>query len=202
MKKFLLTAGLCLAASLSNAASIDLFQSGTSTTDFGMGSVETRETIIDVNSAVTLTELGAEIDPNGDISFRWNIWTSNLSAAEISNVFTTDFSVTDVGMAVYDTSVNVSLAVGRYIIQLENLGISGSRMARYNEFNQDLPFDVDGGAITVLNGSANNSANNTILPAISISTGPVTPPIPLPASSLLLGAGIFAFGAMRRFRKS
>jgi hypothetical protein len=195
MRDYLLSAAMVFAASSVSAASIDMFQSSAGTAFF-MGNTETRETVFDVNSAITLSALGAEIDPTGDISFRWNIFTSDAGATEISQVFTTDFSVTDIGMSVYDTSVNIALGIGTYILQLENLGTS-SVMQRYNEAAETLPFDIASGAITVRDGSANTSVNS-ILPAFSISVGDTPPVVPLPASAWLLLGGL---AGMRRLRE-
>ncbi|MEM6371666.1 MAG: VPLPA-CTERM sorting domain-containing protein [Pseudomonadota bacterium] len=198
MKKFLLVAALAFSASGVSAATTNMFRS-TPSTPFGMSSNETRETIFDVNFEVTLTELGAHINPFDDATYRWNIFTSNASASEISQVFTTDFFAARGALSIVDTAVNVTLGVGTYILQLEALG-TGAFMQRYNERNVNLPFDIADGAITVIDGSANNNAGNIILPAFSITLGDPTP-IPLPASGVLLLAGIAGMAGLRRSRR-
>ena len=69
---------------------------------------------------VTLTQLGAEIDPGQDNeNVRWTIYRSDPGKTFGTQVFSQIFNLgTDVGLTTYDSGLNLSLSVGFYILEM------------------------------------------------------------------------------------
>ena len=213
-KKFVLL-GLVIALvatpGVMQAAMIPFFIPGTSTSTFGMGSNEQRVTLFKTLSPVTLTQLGAEIDPvSSSAFFSWQILNSDATATLGSEVFDSgSFSLSDVGMATYNTSVNVSLNTNSYYLLRLTPALGGTRMQRYNEVNQGIPFTTTDSNFSVVNGyhsfSSGDPQGNTILPSFSVSTtvSENPPLIPEPTTGVLalMGLLILSCHGWRRRRR-
>jgi len=172
-----------------------------------MGTNEVRQTHLEVLNSITITSLGAEIDPGANSIFGWSIYASNNTNNIISTVFSqTGISFTDIGLSTYDTVVSIDLSPGFYLFELHN-SVDPSSMARYNEGNQGLPFLTSDSNFRVLNGCGSGSGvgsvacANTILPAFTVSTTTTTT-VPEPSILfLMLAGGIVGIGFTRKRRE-
>ncbi len=194
-----LVAGCVLAAApqAAKAASIDLTVPWPTTTTFDTFVPERRQTHFEVLNNVTLTELGALIDPSVDNqNIRWRVIQSDSAAAFGTELFSQETTLGDLGFQTYDLSLNLALATGFYILELAAIDQFLS-MRGLNETNQGVPFVTTDGNFRVLDGGANENFANVLLPAFSVSTTAV----PLPAALPLLGTGLAAFGLLGWRRK-
>lgn len=176
-----------------------LLTNGGSIGPFGMGVTETRQTHFEALNNVTLTQLGAEIDPGRDNEdVRWTIYNSDSGKTFGTQVFSQIFDLgTDVGLTTYDSGLSVSLSAGFYILEMQALGGPTIMMERYNEADQGLPFVTSDGNFRVTDGAGNFTFSNSILPAFSLSTDSVVA-VPAPVSAPLFAAMFGAFLILRR----
>lgn len=183
---------------LATAAPV-LLTNGGSVGPFGMGVTETRQTHFEALNNVTLTQLGAEIDPGRDNeNVRWTIYNSDSGKTFGTQVFSQIFDLgTDVGLTTYDSGVNLSLSAGFYILEMQAQGGPTIMMERYNEADQGLPFVTSDGNFRVTDGAGNFTFTNTILPAFSLSTDSVIA-VPAPAAAPLFAALFGALVILRR----
>ncbi len=178
-----------------------------------------RWTYFEVLNDVTITELGAVLDPNisGD-EFIWEIFSTESDAqpgpggALITSVFDTTFSVTDIGLATYDTAVSVSLTEGFYALSSTFLdgfgffGIANNVLASYPDPTIDGNFRVWSGALSDLPVLSPSAGNSTALPQFSVNIEGFVPPppvtgIPEPTTLALFVTGLAGLGFMMRRRR-
>jgi len=164
-----------------------------------MGVTKTRQTDFDALNIVTLTQLGAEIDPGWDNeNVRWTIYYSDSGKTFGTQVFSQIFDLgTNVGLTINDSGLSVSLSAGFYILEMQALGGPTIMMERYNEADQGLAFVTSDGNFRVTDGAGNFTFTNAILPAFSLSRDSV---IAGPAGAT---APLFAalFGALVLLRR-
>lgn len=191
----------CMASfSTTSHAGLISFVNGPSVGPFNMGSSESRETLFEVLNDVTLTQLGALIDPSVDNQFvRWSIFNSDINFTFGSQLFTqvTDLG-NDFGMSIYDLSVNQMLSTGFYILSLETLGLNLA-MERFNENAQNLSFVTSDSNFRIIDGAANNGAGNSILPSFSVTTGSLRS-VPEPSTLAIFALSIVGL-VSRKFKK-
>ena len=202
---------LLLAPVVASSAPVLLHQPVPGAGTFSMNSPEARQTLLEVLNPVTITGVGAEIDPSSSGNlFEWRLYSASSTSGSGDSLggalfASTGVSFTDVGLQVYDHAVSWSVAPGFYVLELFSLANNGSvPMRTYSESGQGLPFTTTDGNFNVLDGFANGSMQgslqgNSILPAFSVAVGSAQP-APEPASLLLLGAGLLGFGSLRRAR--
>lgn len=181
---FAITLGLLIEKS--QAATTAFYTVGTDTTTFQMFANETRETHFLLKKDITLTKIGAKIDPLSSSSqFRWRIFESTNTASFGTAIFDQTVSYIDTGLNTYDTSLTIKLDANNfYILSLQAVGVNGNTMSRADEINQSLPLTTADGNFEILDGGANNNFfSNGILPTFSVSTTT----IPEPSSILFLG---------------
>ncbi len=202
MKKNLITILWCsfffVAMSTSQATLVQLFKSTTSST-FGMGTTETRETHFQALNSVNVSQLAAEIDPSGTAQIRWRIFNSNASGSFLTTIFDSGtLTISDVGMSTYTTNIPaVSLAQSNfYILSMQRVNGNAITMRRYNESTQGLSFTTTDGNFLVIDGKANNNGNS-ILPSFSMNVG-ASNPVPEPGTYLLLTFGLTALFIRRK----
>lgn len=183
-----------------SGAAIPFFVPGTQTGPFDMQSNETRETLFQVLNSVVLTQVGAEINPaSSSAQFRWRIFDSDSSFTFGSSILDTTATYADIGMATYNTSVNVPLTGGDYyILSLQTVAVSAV-MQRYEEWQQGLPLLTSDANFSVIDGQA-AGGGNSILPAFSVTAGEGEAAIPEPGSLALVIAGVAVLGCWRRRR--
>lgn len=197
MQKLLCT--LLLSAVAGFAAPIPFYQSiNPAPSSFEMQPGETRETYFQALFDVTLTQLGALIDPaSSSTSYSWRLYESDGSKNFGSQLLNTSAQFTDAGLDTYDTAVNVSLMAGSYYI-LQLLAPSATTMGV-----STLAAPFTAGDFLVIDGGANgppNSFDNQFLPTFSVASRRTNAPgiIPEPASLALLVSGLACLLAFRR----
>ena len=179
-----------------SAAEINLFQ-GSGSGTFRTGLKETRQTFVEILSPLYLYEVGADIDPNQDRSYTWRIReATETNAFDGKVLFEEEYDVIDEGFKTYDFSVGLALGPGFYLIEMDLFSVNGvgTSMRRIDEAGQGLPYDATE-AIRVLDGGANGSLNNGILPAFSVTVEdlvetPLPGALPLFAGALMLGGWV------------
>ena len=185
-----------------SAAEINLFQ-GSGNGTVGSGSRETRQTYIEILSPLYLFELGADIDPNTDRTYTWRVREASETDAFDGNVlFEEDYEVIDDGFKTYDFSVGLALGPGFYLIEMDLFSVNGfgTTMRRIDEGGQSLPYEATE-AIKVLDGGANGSLNNGILPAFSVTVEDLVE-TPLPGALPLFAGALVLVGWGRRQRSA
>lgn len=159
-----------------------------------MNTGERRQTFVEVLGTTQIIQFGAQIDPVGNENITWSVYQSDgFGSFGGSVLFSQTYNFTDIGASTYNVAVKVDLNPGFFIFEMQNQ-FDGTRMIRYNERNQVLPF-VAGGTIKVFNGGANNFLTNRILPAFSVTTV-----VPVPAALPLMAGtfGLLGFAGWRR----
>ena len=169
-RSFFAATGLTLMVAMSaEAATVKFFQGSSPGTFITVG--ETRDTLFQTLTAVTLTALGAEIDPVSSSSlFTWQIFNANASNPSGSGPFGSKvfdsgaISFLDGGLATYDLNVNVSLA-SSCVLCLAAGDAFGTGMRRYDESGDPpAPFITTDGKFSVLDGGA--GPNGIIPPGV------------------------------------
>ena len=167
---------------------------------FSQPADEGRQMLFQVLNAVTINELGAEIDPaDSTQTLDWRIYNSDNAATIGSLHFSMLGTIfNDVGMSIYDVSVNVDLSPGFYLLELHNASNQTLNMQRYNESQQGgLPrLSADGNFSSIdgfrtVGGSANDLGSleaNLILPAFSVTVASLA--VPLPGAIVLLASAL------------
>lgn len=180
------------------AAPIAFYKEGTSVGTFLISSNQTRATLFQALNNVTLTQVGALIDPSTPLAqFRWQIFNSadDFTFGTVISDQTVFF--TDVGLATYDTEVNAHLTAGNYYILWLQAVDNSAMMSRFNEEDQGLPFTTTDGNFIVRDGASQNGPANTILPSFSVAAS-----VPEPSAMFLLVAGLAGFAFMRRRKRT
>lgn len=196
-----------IGADRASAAAVDLFNPAQPFSTLNISPAQSRQTLFEVVNPVTLTELGAYIDPaSSSQAFDWRIYASTAVGAVGAAVFEQlGNSFIDNGFGTYDTAVSVTLDPGYYLLELYIAAGGSVTMRRFDDSQQGgYPLTTTDGNFRVIDGYAtlNNPlfvpgvvSANGVLPAFSVTAAA---PVPLPAPVILLGAALALMPRCRR----
>jgi hypothetical protein len=176
-----------LYASTLRAELIDLFDPNGADPDsppfFELLGPETRAVHVQAMQDVSLTQLGAIIQPTEDptqvtTSAFWSVWRSDAAGNLIGSqfIFFDAVSYIDTGLGTYFSHVfDLPLQKNAFYIFVLQVNFD-ALMPRYREAFQPLPLLTSDGSLLVINGGDLLGFTNAILPAFRANVVPILPP--------------------------
>lgn len=183
----------------------------------GPGPGEGRWTFFELLNDVTITQVGAVLEPTSSaVPVHWGLFSTNSAGdfASFSLVYETTDTYDLLGLQEYDTDFLVSLTAGFYTLGLTtpNAGLmldtSNNILSSYPNPTIDGNFRVLGGASSHLDsGTVPLNGNNLLLPKFRVNIQGFDPPdpdpnvIPEPSSLIVWSLILVTFGGVGWWRR-
>ena len=183
-----------IAGTQAQAAVVNFFES-TSAGIFNVVGGERRQTLFEVLAPVQINALRAQLNPTAPVSgYTWSIFEATQDEPFGGpQVFSQSVDFPNAGFTTYSIATDLLLNPGFYTLEL--LSAVSTGMARYDEANENLPFEA-GGLFRILNGGANESLGIDTLPSFSVDAEAAVSAVPLPAALPLLATALGGLGLL------